>query len=399
MVAKNKVTRSFVALIGLSLLLAGCLAPSQDSESHSPTLDLNALYTQVAGTLIAQGQQQPATATSGPTQTPIVITATPSFTPSQPTNTATNTSAPATNTAAVVCNQAAFVADVTVKDGTVMDKGEDFTKTWRIKNVGTCTWDKDDYTVIYSSGTNLAAKSSYAISEDVSPGETIDISVPMEAPDKNGSFTSNWVLRAGNGSTFGVGGSGSYAGVPFYVLIKVGSGGGGNNNNDDTDVRYDFAAHYCDAKWSSDTVSNLPCPGANSGDDGFVIVLQNPELEDRNEDEPAIWMRPNHDNSGFIEGVFPKITIKDDDRFVAEIGCLDNNANCRVQFTLSYIKGGNTVQLGTWDEAFEGDTTSIDINLSSLEGDEVRFVLTVEPNNNKYNQANAFWFQPQLINE
>lgn len=398
MFRKMKFTRSFVALMALSLLLAACRAPSPDSESHSPTLDLNALYTQVAGTLIAQGQQQAATATEGPTQTPIVITATSSPTPDLPTNTPTNTTAPATSVPVAVCNQAAFVMDVTVKDGTVMNKDQSFTKTWRIKNTGTCTWDKDDYTVVFSGGTNLANKSSYALSEDVSVGETIDISIPMKAPTKNGSYTSNWVLRSGNGSTFGVGGSGGSAGVPFYALIKVGSGGGGNNNND-TDVRYDFAAHYCDAKWSSDTVNNLPCPGANSGSNGFVIVLQNPELEDRKEDEPAIWMRPNHDNSGFIQGLFPKITIKDDDRFVAEIGCLDNNNNCRVQFTLSYVKGGNTVQLGTWDEKFEGDTTSIDINLSSLEGDEVRFLLTVEPNNNKFTQANAFWFQPQIINE
>jgi hypothetical protein len=396
--AKNKITRTLFALMALSLILAACRAPSPDSESHAPTLDLNALYTQVAGTLIAQGQQQAATATSGPTQTPIVITATPSFTPAQPTNTPTNTAAPATNTPAAVCHQAAFVTDVTVKDGTVMDKNESFTKTWRIKNTGTCTWDEDDYTIVYSGGTNLANKSSFPMPDDVTPGETIDISIAMKAPASNGTYTSSWVIKAENGSTFGVGGSGGSAGVPFYALIKVGTGGGSGGSGD-TDVRYDFASHYCDAKWSSDEDNNLPCPGANSGNDGFVIVLQNPELENRDEDEPAIWMRPNHDNNGYIRGEFPKIEIKDDDRFVATIGCLNNNDGCRVQFTLSYIKGGNEVTLGSWDEKYEGGVTHIDINLSSLKGSEVRFVFTVEPNNNNFTKANAFWFVPQIIND
>jgi len=127
-------------------------------------------------------------------------------------------------TSAPVCNQATFIADITVTDGTQMSKGQDFTKTWRIKNSGTCTWD-EDYTVVFSSGTNLANKSSYDLPEDVSPGQTVDISIAMQAPDKNGTYTSNWVIRSDSVTTFGVNGSGGSAGVPFFVIIKVGTGG------------------------------------------------------------------------------------------------------------------------------------------------------------------------------
>lgn len=381
----------------LTLVLAACRAPAE-SESHAPTL--NALYTQVAATLIAQGQQQqPPTATTGPTQTPIVITATSSPTPGQPSNTPTAVVATATRTAvssAPACNQAAFIMDVTVKDGTQMSKDESFTKTWRIKNTGTCAW-TDSYTVVFSSGTNLASKSSFDLPEQVDAGETIDISIPMQAPNTNGTYTSNWVFRSNTGATFGVGGSGGSAGVPFFALIKVGTGGGGSGGSS---LKYDFAAHYCDANWSSDDDNSLPCPGANSGTQGFVIVLQNPDLENRQEDDPAIWMRPNHDNNGFIRGVFPDYTVKDDDHFTATIGCLDNNTGCRVQFTLSYIKSnGDEVQLGTWDEKFDGLVREIDIDLSSLAGKEVNFVLMVEPSNNQFTKANAFWFVPQIIND
>lgn len=394
---KNKLTQIFGATAAVILLLTACRAPAADDGSKSPTQDINALYTQVAGTLIAQGQQQAATATSQATNTPLAVTATSS--PTEGGATATNTAAAATNTSAApvsACNQATFVADITVKDGTQMAKGEDFTKTWRIKNSGTCTWD-DDYTVVYSSGTNLASKSSYALPETVDPGETVDISIAMEAPDKNGTYTSNWVIRSDSGSTFGVNGSGGSAGVPFFVVIKVGTGGSSGTSGD---VKYDFAANFCDADWSSNSKNNLPCPGANQGDDGFVLVLQNPELENRNEDEPAIWMRPNHAGSGYIRGVFPDYKVKDDDHFVAVIGCLDNNPNCRVTFVLSYIKAnGGEVTLGTWDEKFEGSVRSLDIDLSSLAGKEVNFVLTVETGNNSFAQANAFWFVPQIVND
>jgi hypothetical protein len=128
-------------------------------------------------------------------------------------------------------------------------------------------------------------------------------------------------------------------------------------------------------------------------------MLQNPDLESHQENQPAIWMRPNHDNHGFIRGVFPDYTVKNGDHFTATIGCLDNNTGCRVQFTLSYIKpNGDEVQLGTWDEKFDGLVTGIDINLSSLAGKELNFVLTVEPNNTNYTKANAFWFLPQITN-
>ena len=294
----------------------------------------------------------------------------------------------------MACNQAAFIKDVTVADNTHFAKGDNFTKTWRIENTGTCSWD-GNYSVVFSTGTNLASKSSYALPETVSPGETVDISIAMAAPDSNGTYQSNWLFRDGSGNKFGVGGSGNSAGVPFFALIKVGT-----TSSTSGKVKYDFAANYCDAKWSSNTKNNLPCPGANQGSDGFVLVLQSPELENRHENEPAIWMQPNHAGSGYIRGVFPSYTVKNNDHFVAWVGCLDNNPNCRVTLQLSYIKpNGNEVTLGTWDEKFDNLITTVDIDLSSLKDTAVKFVLTVKTGNSSYNQANAFWFVPRIENQ
>ena len=385
--ARNLITIS----IALVLLLSACRAPSA-GPTAAATQDLNALYTQVAGTLIAQGGTGE-TALPVVTNTPLVVTATSSPVPPQPTTPPSNTPVPPTNTPVAVCNQAAFISDVTIPDNTRMAKGHDFTKTWRIRNTGTCTWD-EDYSVVFSSGTNLAAKSSYELPEDVSPGENVDISIPMEAPDANGTYKSNWEISSDKGVEFGVGGSGGSAGVPFFVLIKVGADTSGG------DVKYDFADNACDADWSSDTKNNLPCPGTNTGSDGFMMVLEDPDLENRQEDEPAIWMHPNHAGDGYIRGEFPKYAVKDDDHFVASVGCLDGNPNCRVTLTLSYIRSNGTEHvLGTWDEKTDGLIRAVDVDLSSLAGETVRFVLTVDTGNNSFNQANAFWFVPRIENQ
>ena len=386
---QTKATRlRLLALLLAGLLLAACRAPAP--ESHAPTLDLNALYTQVAGTLIAQGQgqAQPSATSEAPTQTPFVVTATFTNTPAQPLATSTNTPLPATSVPATGCYQAYFVADITVPDNTQMAKGQTFTKTWRIRNNGTCTW-TGDFDIVYTSGTNLASVSSVDIPKEVKPGETVDISIPMTAPSSDGSYRSSWVIKASNGYSFGVNGNANSAGVPIFALIRVGVASSG--------IRYDFASNYCSASWSSNEAGSLPCPGANSGSQGFVLVLQNPQLETRDEDEPAIWPRPNHASNGYIRGVYPEFAVQAGDRFISQVGCLKNNPNCHLQFTFSYIRNGSETVLGTWNEKSEGLAKDVNIDLSSLAGQTVRFVLTVKPNNSDYAQANGFWFVPRII--
>lgn len=98
---------------------------------------------------------------------------------------------------------AQFVADVTIPDGTVLAPGAAFTKTWRVRNNGSCAWD-DGYTIVFSSGADLAG-----ITEDTvpltEPGATADISIPMTAPNAAGSYKSTWRFRDADGKLFGTG--------------------------------------------------------------------------------------------------------------------------------------------------------------------------------------------------
>lgn len=109
----------------------------------------------------------------------------------------------ATNTA---CTHAAtFVADVTVPDGSQMSAASTFVKTWRIQNSGTCPWD-GRYQLVHVDGPTLGAVlEKVPLPGVVAPGQTVDLSVTMQAPATPGSYQSNWKLQTPQGSTFGVG--------------------------------------------------------------------------------------------------------------------------------------------------------------------------------------------------
>ena len=140
-------------------------------------------------------------------------TATPSLTP-------TVTQAPASVTpspAPAECDQAAFIADVNVPPGTIFAPGTQFTKTWRLQNIGTCTW-TTAYQLVFFSGDQMSAVSSASFPISVAPGQTADFSLNMTAPLVTGSYQGNWMLKNANGALFGIG---TAANEPFAVSIVV----------------------------------------------------------------------------------------------------------------------------------------------------------------------------------
>jgi len=115
------------------------------------------------------------------------------------------------------CDRAEFIADVNVPPGTVMSPGTTFTKTWRLKNLGPCTW-TTSYGLVFFSGEQMGAISSAGFTQSVDVGETVDISINMTAPNAPGSYRGYWMFRNSTGSNFGIGPD---ANQPWFVDINV----------------------------------------------------------------------------------------------------------------------------------------------------------------------------------
>ena len=192
------------------------------------------------------------------------------------------------------------------------------------------------------------------------------------------------MLRNDYEKVFGVGASGEQS---FWALIKVISS--------NPSYAYDFTYHYCSATWHSGA-GKLTCPGNSDDKDGFVVVLDNPVLEHRNDDEPALWTNPNHSKDGWISGKYPSITVQEGDRFRSWIGCLAASKGCHVIFKLDYEgEDGSIGNLGEWHELYDEQAYQINLDLTHLAGKKVQFILSVESIGDP-KAARAFWFAPRI---
>ena len=127
-------------------------------------------------------------------------------------------------TSSVCSDSAAFIKDVTIPDNSMLTSNTAFTKTWRLKNTGTCTWDSS-YLVAYISGAAMSQQPGYWIvpqGQAVLPGETADISVGMTSPVENGSYASYWGLKNVDGMFMPI--QGGANGDSFFIKIKVNNG-------------------------------------------------------------------------------------------------------------------------------------------------------------------------------
>lgn len=121
---------------------------------------------------------------------------------------------PADNSAGAAageCYNASYVADVTVPDGTHFDNNKEFTKTWKVKNSGSCAWNTDTE-LAFVSGSQLSAPSTVSVGA-LGAGEEVEISVPMKTADQNGALTGVWQLRNKDG----------FYGDPLTVVISAGA--------------------------------------------------------------------------------------------------------------------------------------------------------------------------------
>ena len=340
-----------------------------------PAATLNSLYTAAAETLIVMSTQGAGTQAPAYSATPTLSIF------ASPTDFSTYTPVPPLQTAAK-CDAAAFVADVTYPDGSIVGRGNAFTKIWRIKNVGTCTW-TTSYDLVYVSGEKFGAKTETSLAFSVDPGKTVDLSIPLTAPNQEGRYKGYWVLRNASGIQFGFG---ERAVSSIYVDVNV---------SGYTITGYDLAANLCDAKWTNGN-KQLPCPGSDGSAAGFALFINAPKMEDGKIRGAGLLTHPEQINNGMISGKYSAIKIQSGDHFKALIGCLDKANDCNMIFKLEYQIGSDPAKpLGQWQEIYEGKYYAIDIDLSFLNGQKVKFILTVLANGTS-KEDYGLWVNPQI---
>ena len=194
------------SLIGMLLLMSCAPAPSV------PTVDPALIQTSAAQTVMANFTLTAAafTATpSAPQDTPA-----PADTPLPGAPTDTPTLLPGGVTATpILCDALTFdpaTVDVNVPDNTQMQLGQQFVKTWQVRNNGSCTWGAG-YKLTFSYGDQMSGVPQ-PFTGAVGPGQEVEISVDFKAPTKAGTYLSAWQMTNAAGKPFP---------KPVYVKIVV----------------------------------------------------------------------------------------------------------------------------------------------------------------------------------
>jgi uncharacterized cupredoxin-like copper-binding protein len=173
---------ALVIILTLAFALSGC--GNGFSATVLPTLTRT--KSSIAATQTSVTSQPIATSTLAVTNTP------------EP----TATLAPAETLAPCTGNDADFVADVTIPDGTAIKPGAQFTKTWQLRNTGRCTWGAG-YRLAYFDGPQMTIQDFMELTQEVKPNQTADISVVFTAPRETGMVKDRWQMQAPDGTRFG----------------------------------------------------------------------------------------------------------------------------------------------------------------------------------------------------
>lgn len=213
---------TFVGLFLASLLLAACGGTSAENSAEVLTqaaqIAIEGLTQTAAVQPTASPTEQPATptVTATSTATPSGGSGTPILTPvlGLPTATRQQASGGSGNAA---CYRA-YLETETIPDDTSMPAGKSFTKVWRLKNLGSCPWTAN-FSAVWVQGELMEAESTVSFTEvEILPGQHAMIEVDMQAPSDPGTYKGYWMLRAADGTFFGLGANGKEW---FWVSIKV----------------------------------------------------------------------------------------------------------------------------------------------------------------------------------
>ena len=292
------------------------------------------------------------------------------------------------------CDHAQFISDVTVPDGSSFAPGGTFTKTWRLKNIGSCTW-TTSYTLIFAGGDQMGGPASIALPVAVAPGQTADLSVNLTAPATGGHYKGLWKIANASSGQFGIGDS---ANVAFWVDINVVQntiiqGGSAPISW----VAFDFLEYASYSQWRSGAGA-LTFPGVTGDSRGFANFVDQPHLEDGTFDtSKGLLMAPQNRTDGYIQMTSPNILISQGDKLETLVSCEYDAKSCYVTFRIDYLReDGGQIRYWSWKETFDERYYRASIDLSPLAGRAVRFVFMILATGPASGDR-ALWVAPRII--
>ena len=363
----SKSIRHALILTIIILILSACNLPSNSPVTEEP----NAVFTAAAQTVQAQLTQ------SVPFSTPTLPVAFATSTLSAPT--VVIPSSTVSIPASPVCDQARFIRDVSIPDGTVFAPGATFTKTWRMRNDGTCTW--SGYTLVFDTGDAMGGPSPTTIGT-VGPGQEVDVSVTLTAPATVGSYRGYWRIRNTSGVFLPI--LNGTQGRSFFVDIKVAV----------TSSGFDLHTRATEATWASGA-GVLTFGGPDTNASGFAMYRNNQPLEDGSSPGKILEMFPQWVTDGAITGLYPNYTVVAGEHFKARIGFLGSCGGGNVKFQLNYKEAGVIKPLGEWTDTCDTALKDVDVDLTSIAGKTVQLALAVLANG-PFDQDKAVWISPRV---
>lgn len=372
-----KIARPVSVLFIILFMLSACNLPSSAPATEDP----NAVFTAAALTVQAMSTTSPVTQVtpfSTPTLPPPAATNTSVSFPTLALPTSTRASSPTP-----VCDQAQFVRDISIPDGSVFAPAATFTKTWRLRNAGTCTW--SGYSLVFESGDSMSGTSPTPIGT-VSPGQEVDVSVNLTAPATAGSYRGYWRIRNSSGVLIPV--LGGTQAKSFFVDIKVAVSSSG----------FDLHSRATDASWVG-SAGVVTFGGPDTDANGFAMYRNNQKLEDGSSPAKVLEIHPQFVNNGVMTGLYPAYTVVAGEHFKARIGFLAKaDGSCGVgsaKFQLNYKESGVIKPLGEWTETCDGSMRDVDVDLGTIAGKNVQFALAVLANG-PADQDWAVWVSPRI---
>ena len=207
-----------LVIIMFTMLLASCSTP-QTITTQEPTIDTNALRTEVAQTIEAESTLNTAlTLAAEPSATVEIATPTKAASPTLSAETNTPLPAMPEPTATTVVNvvyptftptyypDRAELVSMSPVLGKSFRPGSYFDLVFTLKNTGDLDW-TTSYRLEYLSGVKPSNHSGTTydvvkLAAKVAKGKTVDITLDMIAPSAAGHYTSTWAFVNSEGTTF-----------------------------------------------------------------------------------------------------------------------------------------------------------------------------------------------------